>query len=158
MAKYAAFIRGIMPQNPNMRNARLCEAFESLGFTGVKAVISSGNVIFESSSRSTSALEAKIEKALASSLGIKGCTMVRSKDDLQKIIERDPFKGKSHSRDSYLLATFMKVAPREVYTSLDVTKESTPDLMKDLEKRYGKDITSRTWKTVLKIYDRLTSK
>ena len=48
MTKYIAFLRGIGPGNPNMRNEKLRGAFEELGFKNVQSVISSGNVIFDS--------------------------------------------------------------------------------------------------------------
>lgn len=45
--KYAAFIRGVGPENPNMHQEPLKKFFRSLGFTNVSVVISSGNVVFE---------------------------------------------------------------------------------------------------------------
>ena len=64
-------MRGISPTNPNMRNDKLRRVFENLGFENVKTVISSGNVIFESPSRSIRKLEEGIEKALPEELGSK---------------------------------------------------------------------------------------
>ncbi|MBA3630747.1 MAG: DUF1697 domain-containing protein [Actinobacteria bacterium] len=43
MKSYVALLRGIGPSNPNMRNDRLRAVFEDLGFSNVRAVISSGN-------------------------------------------------------------------------------------------------------------------
>ena len=155
MPSYAAFIRGIMPMNPNMRNAKLCGVFESLGFTDVKAVISSGNIIFKSSSKSAPALEAKIQKALNAELGFPGDTFVRSKEELEAMIKKDPFKGAEHSRETYLIVSFLKVPPHEVFTTLDVTINKTPEFMKDIEKKYGKVVTTRTWKTIGRIVDKM---
>src|SRR4051812_30410175 len=92
---YAAFLRGIMPTNPNMRNEKLRGVFESLGFSNVQTVISSGNVIFESTSKDkdVAKLEITIEKALTAKLGINSTTIIRSKNDLEKLIASDPFKG-----------------------------------------------------------------
>ena len=42
MARYAAFLRGVMPTNCKM--ADLKKAFEAAGFTGVKTFLASGNV------------------------------------------------------------------------------------------------------------------
>jgi uncharacterized protein (DUF1697 family) len=155
MTTYAAFIRGIMPMNPNMRNAKLCGVFESLGFTDVKAVISSGNIVFKSGSKSSTALEAKIQKALSSELGFPGDTFVRSKEALQKMIKRDPFKGAEHNRTTYLIISFLKQAPHEVFATFDLTAERTPEFMKDIETKYGKVVTTRTWKTVRRIFEKM---
>lgn len=63
MTKYVAFLRGIAPMNPNMRNEKLRTVMEDLGFSNVKTVISSGNILFESDEQNISKLEATIEAA-----------------------------------------------------------------------------------------------
>lgn len=148
MTTYAAFIRGIMPMNPNMRNKKLKAEFESLGFSNVKTVIASGNVIFESESRDKTMMENMIGTTLQKNLGFKGTTFIRSKKDLEKIIKKDPFKGTVHSRQSYLIVTFLKKKPFEIFTATNVAEEKTPNFMSQIEKEYGKEITTRTWKTV----------
>ncbi|MDB5238974.1 MAG: hypothetical protein JWO00_309 [Candidatus Parcubacteria bacterium] len=155
MAIYAAFIRGIMPTNPNHANAKLRAVFEGLGFTNVRTVITSGNILFESDSKSVAALESKIEKALSAELGITGAAHVRSKQDLEALIKKDPFKGKSHSRETYLIVTFMKEKPRQTFNTIKVTEGEPPKFMNDLEKKYGKTITTRTWKTIGRIVDKM---
>ena len=57
MRSYVALLRGIAPTNPKMRNNRLREVFEDLGFSNVRTVISSGNVLFETDSSAVRALE-----------------------------------------------------------------------------------------------------
>ena len=73
MTKYVALLRGIAPTNPNMRNDKLRSVFEKLGFENVKTVISSGNVVFESPSRSIRKLEERIAKAFPEELGFTAC-------------------------------------------------------------------------------------
>src|SRR5581483_10372293 len=114
MTSYVALIRGIMPMNPNTSNKKLRELFESIGFNDVQSVIASGNIIFKSKLEDSAAIEKKIEKALADRLEFKNFVMVRSESDLKKIIKKDPFKGKDHGRESYLVVTFLKEKPREV--------------------------------------------
>jgi uncharacterized protein (DUF1697 family) len=144
-----------MPMNPNMRNEKLRGVFGELGFESVQTVISSGNVIFASSSKSITLLETTIEKALTARLGITSKVIVRSKKELEKIIHSNPFDGKKHDRTSYLVVTFMKQKPREVFTALDLTQTKTPNFMTQIEKKYGKDITTRTWMTVDRIYKKM---
>ena len=173
MTKYIALLRGIAPTNPNMRNDKLRGVFEKLGFANVKTVISSGNVIFESPSRSVRKLEEAIEKALPEQLGFNSTTIIRSQKQILQLIDENPFQGMEHSQKSSLNVTFLKKKrkidikfPYKVdnrdYTLLgmydsaicsviDLTGAKTPDLMVWLEKHFGKEITTRTWKTVERI-------
>ena len=151
MAFYAALIRGIGPMNPNMRNDKLAAILRSLGFTDIQPVLASGNLVFRSSARSTSALEAKIEKAFADKLGLHNDVIVRSQRELQAIVNNDPFAGAEHGKQWYLVVTFRKDAKAPVFSKLDRARMNGPDAMLDLEKRHGKRITTRTWNTVLKI-------
>lgn len=177
MVKYAALLRGISPSNPNMRNEKLRSVFESLGFANVQTVISSGNILFESPSENVKELETIIEKALLVKLGFSSTTIIRSKEELQKLIDKNPFKGIEDTPKSRLNVTFLK---NKVHTELKfphrskdktyellgiydgvicsvvyLTGARTPDLMLWLEKQFGKEITTRTWKTVMRILNTL---
>jgi uncharacterized protein (DUF1697 family) len=175
--KYAALLRGIGPGNPNMTNDKLRTVFEGLGLKSVQSIISSGNLIFESDAKDQAKLEADIENALKSQLGIPGRTIIRSQQQLQKLIDAKPFGDLEHGQGSYLLVTFFKQPtkidlkmpyhpaskPYEIiaadentlFTVTDNTAVSTTDLMAWLEKQFTKDITSRTWNTVERILKKL---
>lgn len=173
MTKYVALLRGIAPTNPNMRNDKLRRVFEKLGFANVKTVVSSGNIVFESPSRSVRKLEDRIEEALPKELGFKSTTIIRSQKQFQQLVDKNPFKSREHSQKSSLNVTFLKKKRKTAkklpyekdnrdYTLLgmydgaicsviDLTSAKTPDLMVWLEKKFGKEITTRTWKTVERI-------
>jgi len=178
MYRYAALLRGIAPSGTNMTNDKLREVFQRLGFSGVASVLSSGNIVFGSPERDVAALEQRIEDALTSDLGLTSRTIIRSEAELGALLASDPFAGLTHERGSYLTATFLKgSAPppssatrpdaltrvigydKAARVVLAVTDNSdpgrTPDFMSWLEKRYGKDITTRTWLTVQRIVRRL---
>jgi uncharacterized protein (DUF1697 family) len=177
MAKYAALLRGIGPSNPNMHQKKLVGVLEDLAFSNVQAVISSGNVIFESPSRDTTTLEAKIEKAWPEKLDFNSTTIIRSQEQLQKIIDSDPFKGLEHGRASYLMVTFFKNPTKipfklhyqppnkpykligaldgALFTVTDNSQIPTTDLMTWLERQFGKEITSRTYLTVQRILKKM---
>jgi uncharacterized protein (DUF1697 family) len=181
MPKYAALLRGIGPGNPNMRNDRLRDVFERLGFNAVASVISSGNIVFASAETSVALLEASIQEALRRDLGIGGGTIVRSQAELQALVDRDPFRGLTHGRQNYLTATFLKhqleaasgtisqpndpamrvvgydAAARAVLAVTDTTTANTPNFMGWLESQFGKDITTRTWLTVQRILQKLAA-
>ena len=179
MTKYVAMLRGIGPGNPNMTKEKFTDCFESLGFSGVRVVLASGNIIFESPSADQEALAMQIEEALPQKLGFKRSAVIRSASALQHLIDLDPFKGieQQHNRNAYLLVTFFRFVPEvslqlpytpdnkpytllgrldnAVYGSVDLTSGKTPDYMAWLEKQFGKDITSRTPKTIRLILSRM---
>lgn len=144
-----------MTGNPKAENARLRDCFESLGFKQVRTVISSGNVIFESSGKNAAALGRKIENALAKKLDFKTTTMVRSQKQWEALIKRNPFKGVKDEKPNYLVVTFFKDNRPEVATHVDLRKTGGPEMMSDLLKKYGKEITTRTWKTVHRIQKKM---
>jgi uncharacterized protein (DUF1697 family) len=162
--KYVALLRGIGPGNPNMRSDKLKGVLDELGFSNVQTVISSGNVIFESSSKNIAGLEKTIQSAWPEKLGFNSTTIIRSQEQLQALTNQDPYKGIEHSRTSYLLVTFFKHEPgisasnfyadkgvNALCSTTDTTSTKTPDFMIQLEKQFGKDITSRTWLTVQRV-------
>jgi uncharacterized protein (DUF1697 family) len=157
MTRYVALLRGIMPMNPNMRSERLKEVFESLGFDGVATVIASGNVVFDSPILETSVLETMIEQALPEKLGFKSTAIVRSRKALERLIRLDPFKGIKDKKPNYLVVTFFKDARKELCTVIDQSNAKTPDFMRLLEREHGKEMTTRTWKTVGRILKKMDS-
>lgn len=177
MAKYVALLRGIAPLNPNMHQSKLCGVLEGLGLKNVRAVISSGNVVFESDTKDVTALEARIEAAWPKQLGFTSTTIIRSQEQLQNFVASDPFKQAAKNPNNYLLVTFFKqpqkipfkvpyrpekkpyelvaAYPQEVCSASDLTLSKTPDVMTWLERQFGKQITSRTWKTVHRILKKM---
>lgn len=179
MYRYAAWLRGITPSNPDMRGEKLRGVFEGLGYHGVGSALASGNIFFGSKETDTAAMESRIQAALQSELGIAGGTILRSHDELLALMDSDPFPGLTHSRGTYLTATFVKdrsaaappappaaLAPfvrvvrydrpaAALLAVLDNSASGTPNHMSWLESIYGKDITTRTWLTVQKVLAKL---
>ena len=159
MTTYVALLRGIGPTDPNMHPRKLAEMFEKLGFKAVTSVISSGNVVFDSPSRDTAALEAKIERALPKHLGFTSTAIVRSRAELESMLKKEPFKGKIHGTEHYLLVSFFKDRRRApggaAYTAIDLSRELPVRVMPRLERSFGKAVTSRTWKTVGRIVKKM---
>lgn len=178
--KYAALLRGIGPGNPNMSHESFRKFFESLGFQKVVPVISSGNIIFETEENDIKVLENKIEESLPKKLGFSSTTIVRSQTELQKLLAQDPFAGFEDSHSSTLNVTFLKnptktdlefpyqienknykivgIFENAVFSVIDLNSERTPDLMTWLEKKFSKEITTRTWKTVNRILSKMNQK
>lgn len=155
--KYVALLRGIMPMNPNMKSTKLKEFFEELGFENVATVIASGNVVFDSPSTNITSLEEKIEKELPKRLGFSSTTIIRSIDEINTLIDKNPFKNVKDEKPNYLVVTFFKEPRKEVSTVIDLTKSDGSTMMRMLEKEHGKAITTRTWKTVHRILTKMAS-
>ncbi len=164
--------------NPNMRNDKLRGVFENLGFTNVQTVISSGNVVFDTDARDVSALEALIEAAWPEQLGFRSTTIIRTTEQIRDLVASNPFGDRADTPATSLQVTFLKHEPdvnlelpytpdtggytivaledRVICSVVDLTGSRTPDLMRALEKMLGKEITTRTWKTVHRIARKLS--
>ncbi len=157
MHTYVALLRGIMPMNPNMRGEKLKGVFESLGFKNVHTVIASGNVVFQTKSKDTKAMEKKVEQALLQKLKFSSTTIIRSREEIEALVKKDPFKGVRDEKPNYLLVTFFK-AGKELCSVVDLGDSGSPKFMAAIEKKYGREITSRTWKTVHRILAKMEAR
>jgi uncharacterized protein (DUF1697 family) len=150
------------------------KVFEELGFQNVKTVIASGNVIFDAEAAKENELEKAIEAALPKAIGFESATIVYKLKDLQRLANLDAFKGIRVTPFTRLFVTFLKRPPkkgqnisgngfkiikksgRALFSVLDLAG-TTPDLMKILDKEFGKTNTTRSWKTIEKILQKAQS-
>jgi uncharacterized protein (DUF1697 family) len=176
MASFVALIRGIGPGDPRKSNESLRGVLEELGFTDVRSVISSGNVVFSAPEDSeVDELGDRIEAAWPELRGFTATTIVRSREQLERLLAHEPFGDLAHGRESYQLVTFFKrpvaavsTPPDEMALKMvglvegalctvsDTTVTGTPDAMGWLEKTYSKEITSRTPPTLARILKKMT--
>lgn len=177
--KYVAFLRGINVGGKSIvKMEELRKMFSSLGFTNVSTLLNSGNVIFDppvggeetKSDLLRKRIEEKLEKTFGRSIGV----LLRTSEQLQKLVARNPFKNVSVTPQTRLYITFLSEKPvgslkipyqsqekdvrilsaskDEVVSVITLsTGKNTTDLMKILEKEFGKKITTRNWNTVLKV-------
>jgi len=114
MPKYVAFLRAINVGGHTVTMNQLRLMFESLGFSTVETFIASGNVIFESPSKSTKVLEKKIEELLHETLGYHVATFIRSSVELEAIAKYQPFNAaKLKAEGSILYIAFLADRPGE---------------------------------------------
>lgn len=93
MPKYVAFLRAINVGGHTVKMDHLRSLFEGMGFANVETFIASGNVIFDSRSRNTTALERKIEKHLRDALGYEVATFVRATSEVAAVANSKPFSA-----------------------------------------------------------------
>jgi uncharacterized protein (DUF1697 family) len=145
--QYVAFLRGInVGGNTKVPMIDLKKAFEDLGYTDVKTVLNSGNVIFFGDEKKSSKIEEKLEKVF----GFKIFVVVRTADQIKKLISSTPFKATPQNPNTKLYVTFL--SDQDICNVINISEQKgTTDMMKNLEKEHGKMITTRNWNTVLSI-------
>lgn len=173
--KYIAFLRGInVGGNHRVPMETLRSAFADLGFTEIKTLLNSGNVLFSSDEKDVSSLKKRIEKSLEETFGFLIGTIIRSQKELQEMVAKNPFKNTEVTPQTRLYVTFLSIKPKNSFgipyespeknfKILDVSdgtifsvlqlseKYNTTDAMNVLGKEYGKNMTTRNWNTVIKI-------
>ena len=114
MPKYVAFLRAINVGGHLVKMDYLRTLFEELGLTNVETFIASGNVIFDSKSTNTGALEKKIEKHLQQALGYEVATFVRSIEEVERIVCAHPFSAAQvEQAGNTLYVGFLAESPAE---------------------------------------------
>ena len=167
MPRYVGFLRGVSPMNSKMPELRRC--FEGVGFTDVKTVLSSGNVVFDARATSETALERKAESAMMKQIGRTFYTIVRPANALRELLDADPYAAFRLPRNAKRVITFLRephntklslplevdgarilaMNGREIFTAY-VPSSRGPVFMTLIEKTFGKNVTTRTWDTVKK--------
>ncbi|MBV8250255.1 MAG: DUF1697 domain-containing protein [Comamonas sp.] len=168
MSRYVAFLRGVSPMNARMPELKHC--FEAAGFSEVKTLLSSGNIVFNAQSTSLSSLERRAEQAMRSELGRSFDTFVRPVCYLQDLIDSAPFAEFGLAPSAKRIVTFLrspmspdvklpierdgasilKAYATEVLSAYVPDPKQGPVFMRLLERSFGKDITTRTLDTVIK--------
>lgn len=126
MPRYVAFLRAINVGGHTVKMATLRGLFEQAGLTGVETVIASGNVLFESASRDTPALERRIEAFLRKGLGYEVATFVRTPAELAAIARAEPFADAAAGAVHAIYVGFLPNAP-DAETIRRFEASGTPD-------------------------------
>lgn len=167
MPRYVAFLRGVTPSNAKMPDLVRC--FTEAGFTEVRTVLGSGNVIFTARAAARASLEARAERAIDEGLGRRFSVIARSQEELAALLASEPFADLAVPSGAKRVITFLRRPPdrapalpihqhgasilalvgSEVLTAY-VRSPKGPVFMTLLERTFGQDITTRTLDTVEK--------
>jgi uncharacterized protein (DUF1697 family) len=101
MAKYAAFLRGVNVGGVNLKMAEVADALTGAGFTNVRTILASGNVLLESSS-GVSAVRKKAETALRDRFGYDAWVLAYTIDTVRAISDAYPFEREVDGFQSYV--------------------------------------------------------
>ena len=168
MARYAAFLRGVSPMNAKMPDLK--KAFEAAGFTDVRTLLSSGNLVFTASSTSEAALQRKAEAAMTKRLGRTFLTIIRPIDALREMLASDPYQAFPLPPGAKRIVTFLRERPASKLAlpvevdgarilavkgsnvfSAYVPSPKGAVFMTLIEKTLGSEVTTRTWETVTRV-------
>lgn len=174
MISHIALLRGINVGGKTLvPMTELKKLFEALGFSEVKTLLQSGNVVFKSKGATGAKLEALLEKEIAKKFGRPVDCMVRTESEWAAIIKANPFPKEAADDPSHLVVLCVKDKPDT--KALAALKEAIsgreyfeakgmelyfvyPDGIGTskltnvvIEKKLGTRGTARNWNTVLKI-------
>ncbi len=154
--RYVAFLRGInVGGNRIVKMDALAGAFEKAGMKKVKTILASGNVLFESSSPDSAEVCEMVEAGLEKLLGHPVGVVIRTLAQVETLARKNPFKDVTVTPETRLWVTLLKETTsrkREVFTVLQVTTpRAGVDQMTELDRKYGKTITTRSWNTIHRI-------
>lgn len=168
MAKqeYLAFLRGInVGGHHKVPMAELRALLQKQGFTEVKTVLNSGNVRFRAPAGSPAELESALARELEAAFGFSVPVMLRSREEGEALLAHPAATAPEAIK---VLLSFLRKAPENapslpwkapvgglVIQALEhntlithLGQMGTPDLMKILEAQFGRDITTRTARTL----------
>jgi uncharacterized protein (DUF1697 family) len=154
----------------NAKMPELKRAFEAAGFTDVKTLLSSGNVVFGARRSSEASLQRTAETVMRERLGQSFLTIVRPVDTLRELLASDPYQAFGPHPSAKRIVTFLREEPavqpnlpleqdgarllalrgRELFSVYMPTPKG-PVFMTLIERTFGKELTTRTWDTVAKV-------
>lgn len=170
MKTFVALLRGInVGGNKKISMQELKNLFEKLHCTEVKTILNSGNVIFKSK-ESKQELKMKIEARIEKQFGFNVSTQVINFEQIQNARQQNPFKAIHPEKGIQWYVTFLdgpnkgeKLSDKNqafkvidqmndmLFTLVDTQQASSVDFMNLLDKTFGKQVTTRTWKTLERI-------
>jgi uncharacterized protein (DUF1697 family) len=92
--------------------AELRHMLTVLGFTDVKSLLQSGNVVFTSEAPAGAELEARLEAETHKRIGLQTAFFVRTPTDLDVVIAGNPFPTQAKGDPSHLVVMFLKDVPK----------------------------------------------
>ena len=174
MPTFIALLRAVnLGSHNKVSMADLRAMLADLGMKNPQSLLQSGNLVFESTSRATAALEKLLETSAAKSLELETSFFVRTGAEWQQAIGDNPFPKEAKLDPGHTVLMCLKdaPAPAAVKALQDAIKDREvvqargrhayflyPDgmgrsrlTMTLIEKKLGTTGTARNWNTVLKL-------
>lgn len=165
MPRQIALLRGVNLGKRQVVMSELRELVERAGYTHVRTLIASGNLILDAKQKGAK-LEAALAKLILDGFGLKTDVFVRDAEELDAIIAANPFKAFTKATPNFMVVNFMRAAASDEEmaamkrTSLtgEEVRQGDNCLYIKFPKGQGpsklktpKLATARNWNTVLKL-------
>jgi uncharacterized protein (DUF1697 family) len=171
---YLALLRGInVGGHKPVAMADLRELLTALGFADARSVLQSGNLIGRCAARTPARLERLLEMEAQKRLGLRTDFFVRSAEEWQTIVARNPFHKEAERDPGHLVVVFLKDPPEAKDLKSLQAAILGPEIVRAdgrhayivypngmgrsrlthalIEKKLGTRGTGRNWNTVLKL-------
>ena len=101
MTRFAAFLRGVNVGGVNLKMAEVAAALTDAGFTDVRTILASGNVLLESSAK-VATVRKKAEAALREKFGYDAWVLAYDIDTVRSISDAYPYEREVEGYQSYV--------------------------------------------------------
>ncbi|MBJ7882810.1 DUF1697 domain-containing protein [Gelidibacter salicanalis] len=172
--KIIGFLRGInVGGHHKVPMADLRDKLIELGCHKVRTLMNTGNFVFETKQSNIKNLENSIESSLSQSFGFPIPVILRHQKEISDLVAASPFATINIHKEIRLYVSFLKsrskieltapyhsddkaynilsVQNNTIFSVLDLSTTTTTKGMNELEKLFGKNITTRNWNTIKKI-------
>ena len=123
MPVYISLLRGInVGGHKKIKMAELRALYESLGLENVQSLLQSGNVVFTSKIEDSRSLVQKIEDGIEGQFEFRCRVLIRTTNELQRVIDQNPFLGRDPFDPSKMLVMFLADVPES--GALDALREA----------------------------------
>ena len=173
---FIGLVRGVNVGGHNrVAMADLRALLQRLGFTDVRTLLQSGNVVFRGAARSTAALERLLETEMAKRMGLQPDWHVRTAAEWSGIVARNPFPDVARRDPARFVLMLLREAPsaravkalqaaiagpeqvrshgNELYATFPAGQGTSKLTITVIEKALGTSATGRNWNTVLKLLE-----
>jgi len=139
----------------------------------VKTALASGNVAWDTESDEIDTMRTTIEAGIKDTFGFDVRVIVLPQKQITHLVASNPFDGVEITENTRLYVTFLstssstelcipyqtedgdftilRVTDSDVCSVLTLTHRRSVDAMNILEAKFGKNVTTRNWNTVLKL-------
>jgi uncharacterized protein (DUF1697 family) len=170
---HVALLRGInVGRAKRVAMADLRALVEGLGYTNVRTLLNSGNVVFTASDEAPDAIATRIQDALLSRLHVSARVMVITARSLAAVVAGNSLRDKIEDPSRFLVAFLARASDRSLLDGL-AKQEWSPDalalgpqvaylwchdgmiaspLSGAVGRALGDAVTTRNWATVTKLH------
>ena len=126
MDTYISMLRGVnVSGQKKIKMQELSDLYASLGFKDIQTYVQSGNVVFGHTGKDAASLEESIHKAMQEAFGFEVRVFVRTRAELQELVDNNPFAARGESK---LHVTFLASQPAAVpVEEFDEAREGDED-------------------------------